>query len=264
MGASDPNGCLVRYVGSDVILSGNATDTTPNTWCTAGNRRRILPRRPVVVAADVEDPGAARQQLAGNTTTCSGRGSTSGRSIRTPWTIPMAFWKSLYPDTTTQAAPGITWDVWHEGTVRLSAGRFQRRAGQHVVQRQCGCARDPHRPASDPGLEPAIRANTARSPPMPAPRSPQRSYNDVLPAVNFALNMTDKLTMRLAYLQEHDAAQPEPVGRRPAARTTRCRKPRTVRYSRLRRAPRRAIRTSTRGAPRTTVLRSSTTSIPRA
>ena len=25
---------------------------------------------------------------------------------------PMAFWKSLYPDTTTQAAPGITWDVW--------------------------------------------------------------------------------------------------------------------------------------------------------
>ena len=37
MGASDPNGCLVRYVGSDVILSGNATDTTPSTWCTAGN-----------------------------------------------------------------------------------------------------------------------------------------------------------------------------------------------------------------------------------
>jgi len=25
---------------------------------------------------------------------------------------PMAYWKSLYPNTTTQAAPGITWDVW--------------------------------------------------------------------------------------------------------------------------------------------------------
>ena len=37
IGASDPGGCLVRYVGSDVILFGNATDTTPNTWCTAGN-----------------------------------------------------------------------------------------------------------------------------------------------------------------------------------------------------------------------------------
>ena len=37
IGASDPNGCLVRYVGSDVILGGNATATTPNTWCTAGN-----------------------------------------------------------------------------------------------------------------------------------------------------------------------------------------------------------------------------------
>ena len=36
-GTPNPNGCLVRYVGSDVILSGNATDTTPNTWCTAGN-----------------------------------------------------------------------------------------------------------------------------------------------------------------------------------------------------------------------------------
>ena len=39
---------------------------------------------------------------------------------------PMAYWKSLYPDTTTQASPGITWAVWHEGAVELSAGRFQR------------------------------------------------------------------------------------------------------------------------------------------
>jgi hypothetical protein len=36
-GTPNAAGCLVRYAGSDVILSGNATDNSPNTWCTAGN-----------------------------------------------------------------------------------------------------------------------------------------------------------------------------------------------------------------------------------
>jgi TonB-dependent receptor len=47
MGASDPGGCLVRYAGSDVILSGNATDTTPSTWCTAGNAEGAFRAGPV-------------------------------------------------------------------------------------------------------------------------------------------------------------------------------------------------------------------------
>ena len=34
---------------------------------------------------------------------------------------------------------------------------------------------------------------------MPVSSVTERSYNDVLPAINFSLNMTDKLTMRLSY-----------------------------------------------------------------
>jgi len=64
MGASDPNGCLVRYVAADVVLGGNATDTTPSTWCTAGNAEGFFRAGPFSAQPAVADPGAARQQLA--------------------------------------------------------------------------------------------------------------------------------------------------------------------------------------------------------
>ncbi len=63
MGASDPNGCLVRYVGSDVILAGNATDTTPNTWCTAGNALGAFRAGPLSSLQVLNSAGAPRQQL---------------------------------------------------------------------------------------------------------------------------------------------------------------------------------------------------------
>ena len=61
MGASDPGGCLVRYAGSDVILSGNATDTTPSTWCTAGNSEGAFRAGPISSQPIVENPAGARQ-----------------------------------------------------------------------------------------------------------------------------------------------------------------------------------------------------------
>src|SRR5882757_1925148 len=57
MGASDPNGCLVRYAGSDVILSGNATDTTPSSWCTAGNAEGAFRAGPISSQALANTPG---------------------------------------------------------------------------------------------------------------------------------------------------------------------------------------------------------------
>ena len=63
MGASDPNGCLVRYVGSDVILSGNATDTTPSTWCTAGNALGAFRAGQLSSQQVSNSAGAPRQQL---------------------------------------------------------------------------------------------------------------------------------------------------------------------------------------------------------
>jgi len=84
MGASDPNGCLVRYVGSDVILSGNATDTTPSTWCTAGNSQGYFRAGPLSSQL-VSKPRRRSPTTSRNTPTCWGRGSPSGRSIHAPW-----------------------------------------------------------------------------------------------------------------------------------------------------------------------------------
>jgi hypothetical protein len=95
IGASDPNGCLVRYVGSDVILSGNsarhpapgvprATHSGPSVpaRCRRSNCRK--PRRP--------SPTTFR-----NTPTCWGRGSPSGRSTPNALDNPLAYWKRSIP-----------------------------------------------------------------------------------------------------------------------------------------------------------------------
>ena len=84
---------------------------------------------------------------------------------------PEAFWKSLYPDTTRQAAPGITWAVWMKETAgylqadfggQLGSMSYSGNVGVRVIHTDLQC---------HPAFEPAIRANTAPSPPMPAPRS---------------------------------------------------------------------------------------------
>ena len=110
IGASDPGGCLVRYVGSDVILSGNATDTTPSTWCTAGNAEGAFRAGPLSSQQLSKTP----PPLANNFQQYN---NLLGSGI-TFWAInphalddPLAYWKSLYPDTTTQASPAFTWAV---------------------------------------------------------------------------------------------------------------------------------------------------------
>jgi len=105
----------VRYAGADVILSGNATDTTPSTWCTAGNAQGSFRAGPISALQMPNTPGP----LSGNFQKYN---NLLGSGINF-WAInpsamdnPLAYWKSLYPNTTTQAAPGITWAVFMKET----------------------------------------------------------------------------------------------------------------------------------------------------
>jgi TonB-dependent receptor len=196
MGASDPGGCLVRYAGSDVILSGNATDTTPSTWCTAGNSLGAFRAGPLSSQAVTKTPAP----LANNFQQYN---NLLGSGINF-WAVnpaaldnPMAYWKSLYPNTTTQAAPGTTWSVSMKETSSylqtdfngaLAGMSFSGNVGARLIHTDLNVAQELTGAPGQYGTEPAD-AGTSVS---------KRSYNDILPAFNFALNVTDKMTVRLS------------------------------------------------------------------
>ena len=102
MGASDPNGCLVRYVGSDVILAWRR-----QRWRVyRGQLTGLLPRRPVVGGQMPKAPAP----LSGNLqeyTNLLGSGINFWAVNPNAMDNPLAFWKSLYPNTTTQEVPEI-------------------------------------------------------------------------------------------------------------------------------------------------------------
>jgi TonB-dependent receptor len=197
MGASSPGGCLVRYVGSDVILSGNATDTTPSTWCTAGNALGAFRAGPLSSQPVLKTPGP----LSGNFqqyTNLLGSGITFWGVNPRALDNPMAFWKSLYPNATTQASPGTSWEVWMkelssylQGNFNgdLGAMRYSGNVGVRVIHTNLDVTQYSVGDPGQYGTEPANAGTDVT----------KRSYNDVLPAVNVALNVTSKFTVRLSY-----------------------------------------------------------------
>ena len=196
IGASDPNGCLVRYVGSDVILSGNATDTTPNTWCTAGNAEGAFRAGPLSSQqlSKTPPPLANNFQLYSNLL-----GTRINFWAVNPHALddPLAYWKSLYPNTLEQLSPAFTWAVWMKETSGYLQTDFNGQLGGmsysgnlgarvihtnlNVTQHRTGLPGQYGTEAADAGIDVT-----------------QRSYNDVLPALNLALNVTDKFTVRLS------------------------------------------------------------------
>ena len=197
MGASDPNGCLVRYVGSDVILSGNATDTTPSTWCTAGNAEGSFRAGPLSSQPLSKTP----PPLANNFqkyTNLLGSGITFWAVNPHALDDPMAYWKSLYPNTTTQSAPGITWDVWMKELSSYLQADFRGGLGSMTYSGNVG-ARLIHTDLNITQHLTGAPGQYGTEPADAGTKVTQRSYNDVLPAINFSLNMTHDLTMRLSY-----------------------------------------------------------------
>jgi TonB-dependent receptor len=192
MGASDPNGCLVRYVGSDVILSGNDS----GTWCTAGNSQGFYRAGPLSSQQLSKTP----PPLANNFqqyTNLLGSGITFWGINPKAMDNPIAFWQSLYPDTTTQEAPGITWNVWMKELASylqadfsgdLGSMSYSGNVGVRFVQTKLDITQTLSGDPGQYGTEPAATGTQVT----------ERSYSDVLPAGNFALKVTDKLVLRLA------------------------------------------------------------------
>jgi TonB-dependent receptor len=198
MGASDPSGCLVRYVGSDVILSGNATDTAPSTWCTAGNSQGYFRAGPLSSQLVSKTP----PPLANNFqkyTNLLGSGVTFWAVNPRALDDPMGYWKSLYPEATTQAAPEITWAVHMKELSSYLQGDFKGDLGSSMTYSGNVGARLIH---TDLDIIQHLTGAPGQYGTEPADAGPavtRRSYNDVLPAVNFALNLTKQLTMRLSF-----------------------------------------------------------------
>jgi TonB-dependent receptor len=189
MGASDPNGCLVRYVGADVVLNSGT--------CTAGNDTGYFRAGPL---SAISMPNTAAP-LSGNFKQYN---NLLGSGINF-WAIdpnamvnPIAYWKSLYPDTVQVAEPGTTWavrlkelsgylqadfngtmwDMPYSGNVGVRMIHTNLNVTQHL--------------SGDPGAygDEPVDAGTSVT---------KRSYQDVLPSANFSLDITDSLKFRLAY-----------------------------------------------------------------
>jgi TonB-dependent receptor len=197
MGASDPNGCLVRYAGSDVILGGNATTTTPNTWCTAGNSLGAF-RAGQLSSLQVLNSAGPLANNFQKYTNLLGSGVTFWAVNPNALSDPMAYWKSLYPDTTTQASPETSWAVWQKELSSYVQADFNGELGSMRYSGNVG-ARLIHTNLNITQYSTGLPGQNITEPAGAGTQVTQRSYNDVLPALNLALNMTSKFTMRLSY-----------------------------------------------------------------
>jgi len=189
MGASDPNGCLVRYVGADVVMDSGS--------CTAGNAQGAFRAGPISALQMPNTPAP----LSGNWKQYSnllGSGINFWAVNPSAMINPVAYWKSLYPDTVEVGEPGTTWGVglkeltgYLQGDFNGSIGSmpYSGNVGVHVIRTNLDVTQHLSGAPGSYGDEPAD-AGTAIT---------KRSYRDVLPSANFALDITDSLKFRLAY-----------------------------------------------------------------
>jgi TonB-dependent receptor len=192
MGASDPNGCLVRYVGADVILAGDGT----GGGCTAGNSQGYFRAGPLSAVQMSNTPAP----LAGNWqeyTNLLGSGINFWAVNPSAMDNPLAFWKSLYPGTQIVEDPGNTWAVWMKESsayVQADFGEeiggmpFSGNVGVRVIHTNLDVTQ--HLTGA-PGLYGDESADIGT-------QVTQRSYYDVLPDLNLALDLTNQLTVRFA------------------------------------------------------------------
>ena len=192
MGASDPNGCLVRYVGADVIMAGDGN----GGGCTAGNAQGYFRAGPISALQMTNTP----PPLANNWqeyTNLLGSGINFWAVNPHAMDNPLAFWKSLYPQTTTQEDPGNTWAVWLKESAAYLQGDFGEELGGMPLSGNIGVRvihsnlQVTQHLSGAPGLYGTEAADIGN-------QVTRRSYYDVLPALNLALDVTPKLTVRFA------------------------------------------------------------------
>ena len=204
IGTGSPNstGCLVRYAGSDVILSGNGSAATatspavPDTWCVAGNQEGAFRAGPISSQSMSKTPAPLANNFQ-EYTNLSGTGINFWSVNPSAMNNPLAYWKSIYPNATTQASPAFTWSVsMKELSTYLQADfkgsiadmNYSGNVGARVIHTDLDITQHLTGLPGQYGTEPADAGT----------QTTRRSYNDVLPALNFALNVTEKMTVRLS------------------------------------------------------------------
>jgi len=189
MGASDPNGCLVRYVGADVVLNSGT--------CTAGNDQGYFRAGPLS-AISMPNTAAPLANNFKSYTNLLGSGINFWAINPNAMVNPIDFWKSLYPDTVQVAEPGTTWAVrLKELSGYLQADfkgdlwdmPYAGNVGVRMIHTNLDVTQTLSGAPGAYGDEP-VDAGTALT---------KRSYQDVLPSANFSLDITDSLKWRLAY-----------------------------------------------------------------
>lgn len=189
IGASDPGGCLVRYVGADVVLNSGS--------CTAGNDQGYFRAGPLsaISMPQTASPLSSNFKQYNN---LLGSGINFWAIDPNAMVNPISFWKSLYPDTEQVAEPGTTWAVRLKELSGYLQGDFNGtmwdmpyagNIGVRLIHTNLDVTQHL---SGDPGAygdEPAD-VGTAVT---------KRSYQDVLPSANFSLDVTDSLKFRLAY-----------------------------------------------------------------
>lgn len=189
MGASDPNGCLVRYVGADVVMDSGS--------CTAGNAQGYYRAGPIS-ALQIPNTPAPLSSHWKEYRNLLGSGINFWAVDPSALVNPVAYWKSLYPDTVEVGEPGTTWGVglkeltgYLQGDFDGSLGDmpYSGNVGVRVIRTHLDVTQHLSGAPGSYGDEPADAGLSIT----------KRSYQDVLPSANFSLNLTDDLKFRLAY-----------------------------------------------------------------
>jgi TonB-dependent receptor len=188
-GASDPGGCYVHYKAGDVVLDGGGVAGA----CTAGNSQGYF--RAGVLSA--QNPSQLPALISSNIQKYNIGGVSFYNLNPAAMDNPLAFQNALYPGEVRDIDPGGTWRVELDQTsgyfkadfagnlgipYSVNAGARVVKTDLHVTQHLTGAAQ-PY------GLE-SLDAGTVVT---------NRSFTDVLPAINLAMDFTEKLKLRLAY-----------------------------------------------------------------
>jgi TonB-dependent receptor len=189
MGASDPGGCLVRYVGADVVLNSGS--------CTAGNDQGYFRAGPLSALQMPNTAGPLSKNFK-QYNNLLGSGINFWAVNPDALVDPISYWKSLYPGTVQVAEPGTTWGVrlkelsgYLQGDFDgdLGSMHYNGNVGVRVIRTDLDVSQHL---SGDPGAY-------GNEPEDVGIDKTHRSYQDVLPSANFSLDMTDSLKLRLAY-----------------------------------------------------------------
>jgi len=189
-GASDPNGCYVRWKAADVVLNGGGIAGA----CTAGDAQGYY--RAGVLSA--QNPSQLPGLIRNNMFQDSASGVRFYNLNPAAMDDPYAFQNALYPGEIWNVNPGATWRVDVNQASGYVQGDFAGDAGPlpfsgnvgvrfirtrlHILQHAVGAAQPYGINSLDDG-----------------PIYSDRSFNDVLPTFNVAFDLTRQLMLRLAY-----------------------------------------------------------------